>query len=251
MQNFVWINYFCDSLLLFHCVLTGAGAIRVGWNSWPIRVWGSCRIPGCSESTTSFVEGAQPAGVKRIATFFSYSSREILQNPTTGLFCFLWVARGPCWCFRDSHDCHSGAVRPQQRLHTPGQLQLLSSLSVLHGEWPRLYKISPGYGNSLQKSEWLKPRGHSLCVQGCWKVQAITELNSFHLSLVVLYLSCSLLLYFGFCTLNMFVVLCCLHMLLHMHSTHRLITDCKKLCTLQLLDLFEAAIRTFIVYSWS
>lgn len=86
------------------------------------------------------------------------------------LVCFLWVARGPCWRFRDSHDCHSGAVRPQQRLHPSGQLQLLSSFSVLHGERPRLSKISPGYGNSLQKSEWVKPRGHSLRVQGRWKV---------------------------------------------------------------------------------
>lgn len=94
------------------------------------------------------------------------------KNQTPGAFCFLWVARGPCWCFRHRHDCHSGAVRPQQRLHTPGQLQLLSSFWVLHGEWPRLYKITTAYGNSLQKSEWVKPRGCSVRVQGCWKVNS-------------------------------------------------------------------------------
>lgn len=187
---------FIRSLLLD--VFTGTGEAWTGWGCGPSCVWGSCWISGSTESAALTVETAPAAGIQgstgydtyKIHKFPLYIERDFMSlDFTIGIQCIyflfswptsatpaslsfgvLWAASGPRWCFWHSHHSNSGAMWPQQGLQTPGQLQLLSGLSVLHGQRPRLHQLSPGHGHNLQKGQWLRPWGHCVCIEGCWKV---------------------------------------------------------------------------------
>ena len=160
------------SLYMFP-VLTGAGSIRSGWSGRPSRVWGACWIPGGSGPPAISVERAPAAGTQEHTQYWILLHHTVFEmlikltsvkTPSVPLDVDpLWTVGGPCGRVRVSHHCHSGAVRPQQRLQTSGQLQLLPGVTVLHGQRPRLHTLSPGHGHSLQKGQRLQPRGHAVC----------------------------------------------------------------------------------------
>lgn len=97
-------------------------------------------------------------------------SKPACASPLSGL---LPAVSGPRRCVGGGHHRHSGAVRPQQRLPPPGQLQLLPSLPLLHRERPRLHPLTPGHERRLHESQRLGPRGHSLRVRGRWEVSVL------------------------------------------------------------------------------
>ena len=120
------------------------------------------------------VFGEMHSTVHKNMYFSFYCDCNVIFIQTNLCHLVLRAVSGPCWSLWVSHHRHSGAVRPQQGLQTPGQLQILPSLSLLHGERPRLHTVRPGHGESLQEGQRLSARGHSVCVWGCWKVPGVT-----------------------------------------------------------------------------